>query len=50
MARLVTLFTGQLADLTLEKLAEKEDTPPAGPEHAPHPVQLLARAYRGGED
>jgi glycerol-3-phosphate dehydrogenase subunit C len=34
----------------MEKLAEKEDTPPAVPEHAPHPVQLLARAYRGGED
>lgn len=30
----------------MERLAEKEEAPPAIPEHAPHPVQLLARAYR----
>ena len=30
----------------MERLAEKEDTPPAIPVHAPHPVQLLAQSYR----
>ncbi|CAN0429046.1 unnamed protein product, partial [Discosporangium mesarthrocarpum] len=29
----------------MERLAEKEDPKPAVPVHAPHPVQLLARAY-----
>ncbi len=30
----------------MERLAEKETPPPAVPVHAPHPVQLLAQAYR----
>jgi glycerol-3-phosphate dehydrogenase subunit C len=30
----------------MERLAEKETPPPAVPIHAPHPVQLLAQAYR----
>lgn len=30
----------------MERLAEKEDSPPEIPEHAPHPVQLIARSYR----
>lgn len=30
----------------MERLAEKEESPPAIPEHAPHPVQLLAKSYR----
>lgn len=30
----------------MERLAGKEDPKPRVPEHAPHPVQLLARAYR----
>jgi glycerol-3-phosphate dehydrogenase subunit C len=30
----------------MERLAGKEDTPPAIPKHAPHPVQLLAESYR----
>ena len=33
----------------IEKLAKKDEMPPDIPEHAPHPVQLLARAYRIGE-
>jgi glycerol-3-phosphate dehydrogenase subunit C len=30
----------------MERLAEKEDTPPEIPVHAPHPIQLLAQSYR----
>ena len=30
----------------MERLAGKEDSPPAIPVHAPHPVQLLAQSYR----
>lgn len=30
----------------MERLAGKEDPPPAIPKHAPHPVQLLAESYR----
>ena len=30
----------------MERLAEKETPPPPVPVHAPHPVQLLAQAYR----
>ena len=30
----------------MERLAEKEDTPPEIPVHAPHPIQLLAKSYR----
>ena len=34
----------------MDRLAEKEDSPPPVPEHAPHPVQLLAKAYRASQD
>ena len=30
----------------MERLAEKEDTPPEIPLHVPHPIQLLAQSYR----
>lgn len=30
----------------MERLAEKEETPPTIPEHAPHPIQLIAKSYR----
>ncbi len=34
----------------MERLTEKEDAPLKVPEHAPHPVQLLAKSYRAGQD
>ena len=34
----------------MERLAEKEKDPPQVPEHAPHPLQLIAKSYRGNDD
>ena len=34
----------------MERLAEKEWAPPHIPEHAPHPLQLIAKSYRGAQD
>ena len=34
----------------MERLAEKEEAPPQIPEHAPHPLQLIAKSYRGTQD
>ena len=34
----------------MDRLAEQEDAPLKAPEHAPHPVQLLAKSYRAGQE
>ena len=34
----------------MERLAEKEDAPPPIPEHAPHPLRLIAKSYRANQD
>ena len=34
----------------MERLAEKEEASPQIPEHAPHPLQLIAKSYRGTQD
>ena len=34
----------------MESMVENKNKPSAIPEHAPHPVQLMARAYRNGEN